>query len=130
MNILNKLTELDKTTNYDFDLPYYYSDGISLDDFLESVTESIHETEVIYYSKAMKILSEYDNSLTESIEIACELEFELANINSELLATLILQKRMFEEFAYITDEIEGLFMDAQDIEDIERDITNYPNKTI
>jgi len=113
MNILNKLTELDKTTGYNFDLPYYYSDGISFDDFLESVTESIHETEVIYYSKAMKILSEYDNSLTESLEMAEEQGFEITNINSELLATLILQNRMFESLADITDEIEGLFMDAQ-----------------
>ena len=111
MNILDKLTELDKATNYNLDLPYYYSDGISFDDFLESVTDSIYEAEVIYYSKAMKILSEHDNSLTESLEIAWEQGFEITNISSELLATLILQNRMFESLADITDEIEQIFND-------------------
>ena len=99
MNILNKLTELDKTTNY----------NISFDDFLESVTDSIHETEAIYYSKAMKLLSEYYNSLTESLDVSWEQWFETSNINSELLASLLLQNRMFESLADITDKIDEIF---------------------
>lgn len=118
MNILDKLTELDKKTNYNLDLPYYYIEGICIDDFLESVTDSIYQTEVIYYNKAMKILSEYDNSLTESLEIAEEQGFSIADINSELLATLILQNRMLEELADIKDELETIFADYQDAKEL------------
>lgn len=107
--MINKLKELDKNTMYDLDLEHCYSEGMCLDDFLESVTESIYETEVIYYNEAMRILSECDNSLKESLEIAEEQGFTISDINSELLATFILQNRMLESLADITDELESIF---------------------
>jgi hypothetical protein len=46
------------------------------------------EIDVIYYSEAMKYLTENDTSLSESIELAVEQGYDLKNITSELLASL------------------------------------------
>ena len=56
---------------------------------IDHMRTEISEDEIIYYSNAMKYLSENDNSLRESMEIADELGYKPKNINSELLATLL-----------------------------------------
>ena len=73
----------------------------SLDDFRDAVEEMICEYQVIYYTTAIQILSEEDSSLMESIALAQEFGYELENINSELLATLLIQNLMREELAEV-----------------------------
>ena len=63
------------------------------------------DVEIIYYSTAMKYLTEHDTSLSESIEIAVDMGYELENINSELLASLHASQKAREDFHSITDEI-------------------------
>ena len=68
------------------------------------------DEEIIYYHKAMKYLSEHDNSLYESIDIACEMGYDLKNLNSETLASLHATKRNQEIFDdYIYDKLEEAF---------------------
>jgi len=63
------------------------------------------DTEVHYYYKAMKFLSEKDNSLRESLEIAEDMGFELKDINSELLASLLASEFFRFEFYRLEEEI-------------------------
>ena len=67
------------------------------------------DVEIIYNFNAMKFLSENDQSLQESIEIAVEYGYELADITSELLASLLASKELKEEFSNNQDAIEEYF---------------------
>lgn len=64
--------------------------------------------EIIYYSKAIKYLSEHDASLKESIELAIDMCFDLNNINSETLASLHASQKVREDFWDIKEEIEAI----------------------
>ena len=89
----------------------YYSEITTIEELTERIEERIQETEVIYYSEAINILKEEDQSLTESFEIAEEFGYTLKNLNSEILATLIVQQRLNEELYDFIKEVEdkGIF---------------------
>ena len=79
------------------------------DDLLELIEDNNgFNIDIIYYSKAIKYLSENDASLSESIDIAVELGYSLENINSELLASLHASQKAREDFHDITDEIDEI----------------------
>jgi hypothetical protein len=59
----------------------------------------IGEAEIIYYTNAMRFLLEYDPSLDESFELAKEYGYTLDKLNSEILATLLLQQKLSEELS-------------------------------
>jgi len=101
------LQKLNDSNNSELDLAYYYNDGMDFDEYEEAIYQSICENEIIYYSKAMKFLSENDNSLTYSMEIASDLGYTTENINSELLATLLHQEFLKEEFSEYSGDIEN-----------------------
>ena len=84
----------------------YYSEITTIEELTERIEERIQETEVIYYSEAISILKEEDQSLTESFEIAEEFGYTLKNLNSEVLATLIIQQRLNEELYEFIMEVE------------------------
>jgi sulfatase maturation enzyme AslB (radical SAM superfamily) len=71
----------------------------SEEELFEYLQERITEAEIIYYSNAIEFLSEEDSSLTESLSIAQEYGYTLNKINSELLATLLLQQKLSEELS-------------------------------
>jgi len=71
--------------------------------------DRIDETEVIYYEKAISFLNEYDPSFLISLEIAKELGFSIADLNSEVLATLLLQETLREELQNIEDYLAEIF---------------------
>ena len=66
------------------------------------------DVEIIYYSTAMKYLTEHDTSLSESIEIAVDMGYELENINSELLASLHASRQAEDDFWAVKDEIDEI----------------------
>lgn len=68
--------------------------------------ERAFDIEIIYYAKAMEYLMEHDTSLSESMEIADEYDYDTKNINSELLASLLASRNAREEFYDLQDEIE------------------------
>ena len=63
------------------------------------------ESEIIYYHNAMKYLMENDNSLMVSLEYANEQGYEVKNLNSEILATLLKEKNLIDDFYYYENEI-------------------------
>ena len=93
----------------DIDIERALDDSETFDDFEENILELIHQEEVIYYANAIKFLSEEDQSLRESLEIAEEYGYTAGNLNSELLATLLTQRRMKDEFSEFRDEFEAIF---------------------
>lgn len=88
-----------------------YKDFETAEELIENMRTQISEDEVIYYSKAMEYLMENDNSLTESLAIAHELGYTADNINSELLATLLMQRNLEEELSGIEADINAIYND-------------------
>lgn len=114
MELTTKFRELERKYSLDIEtIPFeYYDDFEDAKDFesyFEDLEYSTHQTECIYYSKAMKYLSEHDNSLNESLEIASEMGYEVENLNSELLATLLMQRKELEALYDAKDDLEDLY---------------------
>jgi intracellular sulfur oxidation DsrE/DsrF family protein len=105
-------------------LNYVDVNNIDLDDPFESICEMIEDNggfdiEIIYYSNAIDFLAKNDPSLTESLEIAAELGFEVQNLNSEILASLLASKLVREEFYELEDEINSFFEELEEEEEEE-----------
>ena len=103
-NFFNQLSEkIDIDFNYFLDCDEHTT--------LEEITSVLYDNdafyqEVIYYSIAIKYLQENDPSLRESMEIATDYGFELKNLNSEILASLLKTQNVKEEFSELETEIE------------------------
>ena len=76
------------------------------EDLRDYIEERIREQEVIYYATAIDYLKENDASLNISIGLAYEMGFDLKNINSELLASLLLQEDLMEDLVNFINEVE------------------------
>ena len=111
MNKLERLKELVKDNNLDIDIDYIYDENKDFDQLNEDVIQYIHESEIIYYSKAMAYLSDNDNSLYESLEIAKEYGYTIENLNSELLATLLYQQNFTNEWYNISEQVQQILND-------------------
>ena len=129
MNTLNQtktekieafFAELDKQIDLNDNIINYVDiDAIDENDAFNSIYEMIEENdgfdiEVIYYSNAIKYLQENDPSLRESLEIAAEYGYDIKNINSELLASLLKSQNVRDEFLYFRDEINDFFQELED----------------
>lgn len=107
-NFLSELnTEIDVLNFVDID-------NIDYNNAFDSIREMIEDNngfdiEIIYYSKAMDYLRENDPSLQESLEIAYDNGYELKNINSELLASLLASENVQSEFYDLESEINDFF---------------------
>ena len=112
---IDDLIKLFKDYAEDIDIDYilnYYEIGEDIndsDDLLELIEDNNgFDIDIIYYSKAIKYLSEHDASLRGSIDIAIDMGFDLENINSETLASLHASQKAREDFHDITDEIDEI----------------------
>lgn len=112
--------ELDKQIDLnDYITNYIDIDKIDNDDAFTSIYEMIDENdgfncEVIYYSNAIRYLQENDPSLNESLEIASEYCYDLKDLNSEILASLLKSKNVRDEFLEFRDEINEFFESLED----------------
>lgn len=111
--IVDFLTEIENDTKIEI-LSYINLQDIDLEKPFYSIYEAIDENngfdiEIIYYSKAMEYLTRNDTSLSESIEIALDYGYELKNINSELLASLLASQNSREQFNNYENDINELF---------------------
>ena len=95
----------------DFEVMHYLDDDEieevnSFDDLYDLLNDGdfFYNREIIYYSKAMKYLQEHDPSLCEALEIADEMGYEVKNLNSELLATLLYQQNFRQEFCELEQD--------------------------
>ena len=103
---------LNPVANSDIDC-YISKDEIKcindFDDFFDTLQgNGYFYSKVIYYHRAMIYLSENDASLSESLEIADELGYTVKDINSELLATLLMQQKETELFYEMRNDIEQI----------------------
>jgi intracellular sulfur oxidation DsrE/DsrF family protein len=64
--------------------------------------------EIIYYKSAIKFLAENDTSLKESLAIAEMQGYEIKNINSEILASLLASEMKIDEFNDNRAEIDNI----------------------
>ena len=99
-------------------------EDIDLSDAFNSIYDMVNDKggfdiEVIYYSNAIKYLQENDPSLKESLEIAAEYGYELKNLNSEVLASLLASRNSQESFFDVRDEIEEFFAELEEDEEEE-----------
>ena len=129
----NRIEELFNNGNLGehIDVPCSLEDGF--ESFRDKVETLINQTEVIYYSKAIEYLMRYDVSLSNSLELAAELGYSLAdgNLNSEILATLFLQNELRDEFYEKEDDIEELFEEFEEEEEEEEEsLTPYPDDIV
>lgn len=108
-------TELNEyCENIDIALGYYEGET-STDEFVEWYTETyIHSAEIIYYHNAMEFLLNHDPSLQESMSLASEYGYSPKDINSELLASLLLQGVLTKELESLRDDIEEYFEELED----------------
>ena len=79
-------------------------------DFFEEVKNTIssfiNEEEVVYFEKAIQVLADLDSSLKNSLNIAEQLGYDIKDLNSELLATLVIQNKLREELLPLIEELE------------------------
>lgn len=114
MELTTKFRELERKYSLDIEtIPYEYYDDLEdakdFESYFEQLEDSTHQTECIYYSNAMKYLTEHDNSLSQSLEIASEMGYEVEDLNSELLATLLMQRKELEALYDAKDDLEDLY---------------------
>ena len=89
----------------------YYDDVSDADTFIEWYRETyVYSAEIIYYHTAMTYLAEHDPALTESLSLAADMGSEVSDLNSETLATLLLQQNLVEELQGMSDALSEYFI--------------------
>ena len=106
--IVDEIQDLIDGTDYLSDISFDMDESeiSSVDYVIEYIEDRINEIEVIYYDRAIKILSENDPSLRTSMGYADDLGYRCKDINSELLATILCQESAREELYNIRYDIE------------------------
>jgi hypothetical protein len=99
-------------------------DNIDMSNPFDSICKMIEDNngfdiDVIYYSNAIDYLSKNDPSLKKSLNIAAELCYEVQNLNSEILASLLASKLVREEFYELESEINDFFEELEEEEEEE-----------
>lgn len=102
-------------------------DDIDFDNAYNSIYDIVQDNggfnvEIIYYANAIQYLKENDCSLMESLEIAEEYGYELKNLNSEVLASLLASRNAMEDFGDLQNEIDTFFSELA--EELKEEETN------
>ena len=120
-SIIDEIQDLIDDTDYLSDVSFDMDESeiSSADNVIEYIEDRINEIEVIYYSNALKILSENDPSLQTSLGYAEDMGYSCGDLNSELLATILCQESAREELYNIRDDIEEVVEEW--LEDSEED---------
>jgi len=100
--LLSEYIDIDSVLNTE-----YYSEINNVEELEERIQERIQEVEIIYYSTAIKFLMEHDQSLCDSLEIANECGYTTDKLNSELLATLLIQSMLTTQLGDFINEVEN-----------------------
>lgn len=106
---------------HDIDESNLYA-GMSIDDLerMEDIERSINEqSDIIYYSRAIEFLSKNDPSLTDSLSLAGEFGYKPENLNSEILASILNNDMMRQEYWKCRDDIQEILDEIEKEEDIE-----------
>lgn len=109
---LEKMQEFYSSLNIDYlDVAYYADEEHqNYDDLYQAINDSGgFDIDIIYYSNAMRYLTENDNSLRTSLDLAGDMGFEPASLNSEILASLLASENVRAEFADLENDINEFF---------------------
>lgn len=107
MNFYDKISEQLENNINEYLTPEELSEVQSFYDLYDLLEEKeFFWVEIIYYHKAMEYLKENDSSLFESMSIASEYDYQVSDLNSELLASLLATQNHRESFEALRDEIE------------------------
>jgi len=109
MSISTKLQQIAEDNQFDIDLSNLYYNEDTFNDFCDKVNDAIMHEEVIYYYEAIKYLMREDASLGQSLDIASEYGYTTEQLNSELLATLLYQQKLTEQWYEMETEIKEIF---------------------
>lgn len=111
-NLENTLNNLDTG----IDIAYFIGDATSFDELRENIDNgSGFDQEIIYYSNAIKYLTDNDASLRRSMEIASDMGYEVKNLNSEILASLLASEIERERFEELESFFDDYFTELQEI---------------
>ena len=89
--------------------------GMSMDSIDEAAERYISEhCDIIYYSNAIDFLQKHDPSLTDSLDLARDYGYDIGSLNSEVLATLLNEQFMRQEWYDMRDDVESIIDDIED----------------
>lgn len=101
---LNNIEDLDINLT---DIEECYTKNDNIIDFIDAILELI-DTGIIYYSVAIDFLVRHDPSLKYSLNLAADLGYEIKDLNSELLASLLYRDKIINEInerlEYLADD--------------------------
>ena len=101
----------------DFSYALKNADFETADDIYELLLDDGYmDVEIIYYTNAIEYLKENDNSLRTSLEIAANYGFELKNLSSETLASLLASENVKTEIADSLTELQELINEINEEE--------------
>ena len=110
-----KFIELFNTFNLDIDLTsidFDINEINNFEEFEELLTENnLLDTDIIYYSNAIEYLQKHDNSLKLSLGLAIDLGYNLADINSEILASILQSENLRNELYSCKTEIDNFIIE-------------------
>jgi hypothetical protein len=95
-------------------MDYVNIDDIDFSDAYQSIYEMIDDNggfnvDIIYYSNAIDYLSKNDPSLHESLQLAADSGFNLTDLSSEVLASLLASEKCRDDFSALQTDIEDFF---------------------
>jgi predicted nucleic acid-binding Zn-ribbon protein len=120
----NKIEEFLKSLNIDnLEITDFIDiENIDLNNPIESIYDQIDDNggfniEIIYYSNAIQYLQKNDPSLNESLNLAAELCYEVKNLNSEILASLLASQNVRNDFYDAESKISNFFEELREEEE-------------
>ena len=111
MNFYNLLTELSDKHGLPHDVNDFLDDPTrarinDFDELAEILRErGFFDVEILYYNSAMKYLLANDNSLLNSLELAVDMGYEMQDLNSELLASLLASEDLQYQFGKLEKDV-------------------------
>jgi len=105
-----KALELEELDVIDYIEDNELEDINSFDDLQELLeNKNAFVIEIIYYNTAMEYLKDNDTSLQYSLELAESFGYELKNLNSEKLASILAAEITRNDFQELENEIDNFF---------------------
>lgn len=106
---------------YDYAKNYLMESYVeSFDDICEILfNEGALDVEIIYYREAMDYLMKHDLTLTDSLELAEQMGYELGDLNCCTLATLLATRNNECNLYRLRDEIDEMIEEEEEEEEEE-----------
>ena len=103
-------------------MDYVNIEDIDFSNAYQSIYEMIDDeggfnVDIIYYSNAIDYLSKNDPSFHESLQLAADFGFNLTDLSSEVLASLLASEKCRDDFLALETDIEEFFNELNEEDD-------------